>query len=146
MCLCVWVGGCIMYLSVIFSASCHVTSQFPIFKMDAGKLEALSLASAVTEALAPFWSFLLTACNLVLSSWESRIWIKSKRDGLFLRRNPSGLGSSRGLYKAGGIERGSSLHFHCRENQIINYSINGSYQNWLIQKYINYWLTANLWH
>lgn len=71
--------------------------------MEAGKFEALSLSVAVGALLLR----LLFSRDLESSlgadpkvedfPWESLISISSRSDGLFLRRKPNGLGSSRGL-------------------------------------------------
>jgi hypothetical protein len=71
-------------------------------------LEALSLESAA-EAAELLWSFFLESC-----CWESLIWIKSKSEGLFFRRKPRGLGSSKGLYKdCETWTESSPLESHC---------------------------------
>ena len=87
------------------------TSHVPIFRTDPGKFEALSLSQV------PLGSFLHRVANLEAFSWESLIWIKSKRDGLFRRRKPSGLGSSKGLHIDGGIAKLSGPEFHCWEKK-----------------------------
>lgn len=79
------------------------TSQVPILRIEAGKLDALSF-SEEPEGPVPFWSFLpWVAVALGELAWESLIWINSKREGLFLNFNPKGLGSSNGLYCDGGV-------------------------------------------
>ena len=78
-----------------------LTSQLPIFKIFAWKFEAFIRSPAV-EAL-DFTSFFLVVSEVLLHTpncspadfaWESLIWIRSSRDGLFLSRRPNGLGSS----------------------------------------------------
>lgn len=101
-----------------------LTSQVPIFKTVAGKFEALSLESAVAAAEA-LWSFFLESCCC-----ESLIWIKSKREGLFFRRKPRGLGSSKGLYKDGEIGSESSLESHCPKTKTQNLELEQTILNY----------------
>ena len=74
----------------------NLTSHVPIFNIFAGKFEAFSrsgidLLSFFLESSEPLLSI---EDSPTLDAWESLIWIKSNRDGLFFSRNPNGLGLS----------------------------------------------------
>lgn len=84
------------------------TSQHPILKTEAAKFEAFNLSVEIEVAVhfASFFFSVLTfppgaAATGAELFWDSLIWIKSNKDGLFFSRKPKGLGSSSGLYCEG---------------------------------------------
>lgn len=101
-----------------------ITSQDPILRSEPEKFDAFSL-SVAPEVATPRVSFLLTAVEFSAGVGatdealfcDSLIWIKSKRDGLFLNLRPKGLGSSSGLYSGGGTGNSLFPAFHCKESR-----------------------------
>lgn len=103
----------IQFQNITATKNLKYTSHEPILRSEAGKFEALSLSAAAVAALLSLFTPELTFSFCCAVPWESFIWIKSNREGLFLRRKPKGLGSSRIFRLEGELTEASLEALHC---------------------------------
>jgi len=94
---------------------CRPTSHDPIFKVDAGKFDALSLSWAAEPVgakhfpildLANPWAEFSDSADGTQALCCNCKEMRSNSDGVFFKVRPKGLGSSKGLQGAEGTETG----------------------------------------